>query len=134
MRGSLRRRNLAEYSLRLFARRYSRPSLSLAPDAADAIAAHAWPGNVRELRLAVERACVLASGEVIRADEIPLAAPHADDVAAPAPGAGDLNLARSERAVVEAALRRHAFNVSHAAQEPGLTRAALYRRMARHGL
>ena len=47
---------------------------------------------------------------------------------------GDLNLARSEKTMVEAALRRHGFNVSHAAQELGVTRATLYRRMTRHGL
>jgi transcriptional regulator of acetoin/glycerol metabolism len=47
---------------------------------------------------------------------------------------GDMTLAMSEKAIVAAALRRHGFNVSHAAKELGLTRAALYRRMARHGL
>ncbi|WP_447407125.1 helix-turn-helix domain-containing protein, partial [Clostridium perfringens] len=48
--------------------------------------------------------------------------------------ASDLNLARSEETLVAAALKRHAFNVSRAAAELGLTRAALYRRMARYGL
>ena len=36
--------------------------------------------------------------------------------------------------MVEAALQRHAFNVSRAAAELGLTRAALYRRMEKYGL
>lgn len=36
--------------------------------------------------------------------------------------------------MIDAALKRHAFNVSRAAEELGLTRAALYRRMARYGL
>lgn len=43
-------------------------------------------------------------------------------------------LARSERAMIADALSRHAFNVSHAARELGLSRPALYRRMARYGL
>ena len=127
-------RLLAEHYLRLFSHRYGRAGLSFSPEAADAVAAHDWPGNVRELRLVVERATVLASGDVLHAQDIPLAAPRASDVPAPAPGSGDLNLAASEKAVVQAALRRHGFNVSHAAKELGLTRAALYRRMARHGL
>lgn len=125
---------LAEHFVRLFGRRYGRAELSLSADALDALSAHRWPGNVRALRLAVERAAVLAPHDVLTAADIPLAVPAAADVATPAPGSGDLNLARSERAIVEAALRRHGFNVSHAARELGLTRAALYRRMARHGL
>ena len=56
-------------------------------------------------------------------------------VAAPAEGAeSGLNLQLSERSLVAAALKRHGFNVSHAARELGLTRPALYRRMAKHGL
>jgi len=39
--------------------------------ALQALAAHHWPGNVRELRFAVERAGLLAEGEVIEADDLP---------------------------------------------------------------
>lgn len=46
----------------------------------------------------------------------------------------DLNLERSERTLVQAALTRHGFNVSQAAKDLGITRAALYRRMEKHGL
>jgi len=46
----------------------------------------------------------------------------------------DLNLERSERTLIQAALTRRQFNVSQAAKDLGLTRAALYRRMEKHGL
>ncbi|WKL56000.1 response regulator [Asticcacaulis sp. ZE23SCel15] len=46
----------------------------------------------------------------------------------------DLNLERSERDLIQAALGRHQFNISAAAKDLGLTRAALYRRMEKHGL
>lgn len=52
---------------------------------------------------------------------------------APAPPQ-DLNLERSERELIKAALDRHQFNISQAAKDLGLTRAALYRRMEKHGL
>jgi DNA-binding NtrC family response regulator len=45
-----------------------------------------------------------------------------------------LNLDEIERRAIEQALQRHNGNVSHAASALGLTRPALYRRMARHGL
>ncbi|MTK11794.1 MAG: response regulator [Clostridiaceae bacterium] len=46
----------------------------------------------------------------------------------------DLNLERSERELIRQALTRHGHNISHAAKDLGLTRAALYRRMEKHGL
>ena len=127
-------RLLADHFLRLFTRVYGRPRVALAPTDMDAIAACPWPGNVRALRLAIERAVVLATDGRLATADIILAGTHGDDVSSPAPGAGDLNLAKSERALVEAALKRHGFNVSLAARDLGLTRAALYRRMARHSL
>jgi transcriptional regulator of acetoin/glycerol metabolism len=48
--------------------------------------------------------------------------------------AADLNLDEMERRAIDQALQRHKGNVSQAAAALGLTRPALYRRMARHGL
>ena len=55
-------------------------------------------------------------------------------IAPPPPAPQDLNLERSERELIRAALERHRFNISSAAKDLGLTRAALYRRMEKHGL
>jgi transcriptional regulator of acetoin/glycerol metabolism len=45
-----------------------------------------------------------------------------------------LNLEQMEKEAIHQALRKHGFNISHAAKELGLTRASLYRRMEKHGL
>ncbi len=127
-------RQLAQHFLRLHGRRYGRTGLSFAGAALDALAAASWPGNLRELSQTIERAVVLAPRDEIGPQDLPLPVPLPDGVAVTTAGEGDLNLARSERAIVEAALRRHGFNVSRAARELGVTRATLYRRMARHGL
>jgi len=52
----------------------------------------------------------------------------------PPPEPVDLNLDRSEKTLIVQALNRHAHNISLAAKDLGLTRAALYRRMEKHGL
>ena len=52
----------------------------------------------------------------------------------PPPEPVDLNLDRSEKTLILQALNRHAHNISLAAKDLGLTRAALYRRMEKHGL
>jgi len=121
---------LLEHFIRLFARRYGRPPKPLDPSAVDLLKARPLPGNVRELRKTAERAVVLSAGDILTASDFSAPAPTRDDAEAP----GDFNLARSEKAIVEAALKRHGHNVSHAARELGLTRAALYRRMVKHGL
>lgn len=123
---------LARHFLALFAAWHGKSVKPLTPEAERAIAADAWPDNVRGLRQAAERAVLLGSGETHGVADFALALPQ--DEIAPRALAADLTLARNEQALVAAALRRHAFNVSRAAAELGLTRAALYRRMARYGL
>jgi DNA-binding NtrC family response regulator len=120
---------LAEHFLRRAARRHRRPPLPLSPAAAQAIMAAPWSGGVRALAQAAERAVLFAEGRACEPADLGLepTGPH------PAPP-GALDLQASERALVSAALKRHRFNVSHAARELGLTRPALYRRMAKHGL
>jgi DNA-binding NtrC family response regulator len=122
---------LAEHFVRLFSRRYGKAPKPLDASALEVLKAQPPAGDVRGLRQAAERAVVLSEGDVLSAAD--LAAAPAQGAAAGG-GAPDLNLSRSEKAIVEAALKRHAHNVSHAARELGLTRAALYRRMVKHGL
>lgn len=46
----------------------------------------------------------------------------------------ELNLEALEKNAISLALKKHRYNISHTAKELGLTRAALYRRMEKHGL
>lgn len=121
---------IAEHFVRLFARRHGRAPKPLDESAVVRLTTDPPPGEVRGLRQAVERAMVLSDAEILTAADF--APPEVAPAAASA--APDLNLARNERTAVEAALKRHGHNVSQAARDLGLTRAALYRRMLKHGL
>ncbi|QXQ05084.1 sigma-54 dependent transcriptional regulator [Sphingosinicellaceae bacterium] len=126
---------LLDHFLRLYARKYRKPERL--PNAATlaALIDYGWPGNVRALRHAAERAVILAEGNTLALDDFPFPRPAGGDQPAPmAVPASDLNLDRQERQIVEQALRKHHFNISLAAGELGLSRAALYRRMEKHGL
>jgi DNA-binding NtrC family response regulator len=127
---------LIDHYLRLYAERYRRPAPGLTPAALDALVASDWPGNVRALRHAIERAVILAGDAPLEPQDFPLAPPtrHIAPEAVVTPGAEDLNLDRVERRLVEEALRKHGYNISGAAAALGLSRAALYRRMEKHGL
>jgi DNA-binding NtrC family response regulator len=127
---------LAAHFLELYAKRYDRDVPQLSGGAMAALVAHDWPGNVRALRHAIERALILGRGGVLEAEDFSLDAsgPRVAQQAVVSPERDDLNLDRVERKLVEAALRKHGYNISLAANELGLSRAALYRRMEKHGL
>jgi DNA-binding NtrC family response regulator len=127
---------LVEHFIAFYTRKFGKPARELPADVAAALEGYDWPGNVRALRHAAERAVILAGDDAFTVEDFSLsrAAPR---IAAPAvqPQAGaDLNLDRAEKHMVEEALKKHAYNISLAAAELGLTRASLYRRMEKHGL
>ncbi|MEO1201420.1 MAG: sigma-54 dependent transcriptional regulator [Pseudomonadota bacterium] len=109
-------------------RRHRVPARPLAAGTLDALAAHRWPGNVRELKHAVERAVILAEGDQLAAADFSLLPPASEETAT------TLNLEANERRLVETAIREASGNISHAASALGITRAALYRRIEKHGL
>ena len=122
---------LARHFLHLYAQRYGRPVKPLAPEVVETVAESPWPGDVRALRQAMERCVIFAEGDSYQLSDLALTETQHTPAS---PARSDLNLVESERTLIGRALKRHNFNVSHAAKELGLTRAALYRRMAKHGL
>ncbi len=56
---------LVDHFLAKFRRKLCKPLRLLAPQSLERLRRSAWPGNVRELPNVLERACVLASGEVV---------------------------------------------------------------------
>ena len=114
-----------------FRKRYDKPERSIPADVLAALTAYDWPGNVRALRHAAERAVILAEGAAYALSDFPLGR---STPAAEVTPVDDLNLDRVERQAIEQALKKHAFNISTAATELGLSRGTLYRRMEKHGL
>ena len=97
---------------------------TLADDAAQALLAHPWPGNVRELKNVMQRATLLAQGAVLSRADLGL----------PAAARGAGAEAEPDRSAIEQAIARADGNLSQAAQELGLSRQALYRRLDRLGI
>ena len=98
----------------------------LGEDAERALLRHAWPGNVRELRNTMQRAALLAQGDIVAAGDLNL---HGAGPAARASGAEEPG-----REAIEAALERNGGVLAQAAAELGLSRQALYRRLDRYGI
>ena len=121
---------LATYFLRRHAARYHVPLTGLDSAAMQVLLDHSWPGNIRELDHAVERAVLLAQGDMVRAGDFALRSS-----ASSSPSRLDeLTLEDAERLLIQKALSRYDGNVTLAARALGLSRSALYRRLASHGL
>lgn len=123
---------LAQHYLEAYCSKYKKPSMQLSATALQKLKEYNWPGNVRELRHAVERAVILADGKTLRPADFPLARDAGKS--SESLTVSDYDLDEVERTVIQRVLRKHNGNISHAARELGLTRAALYRRMLKHGL
>jgi DNA-binding NtrC family response regulator len=120
---------LATHFLRRHGARYRKTLGAFDAAAMHLLLAHAWPGNIRELDHAVERAVLLAQGDQIRAGDLGLRS-----ASSPVPRLEDLPLEDVEKLLIQKALSRYDGNVSRAAQALGLSRSALYRRIASYGL
>jgi DNA-binding NtrC family response regulator len=117
-----RREDIADLAAIFLSR--TRPNVRLSPAAMEALLAHPWPGNVRELEHVIERACLLAVADEIRPDDLAL------KPRAVAPKLEEMTLEEVERYLIERALAAQGGNVSEAARVLGLSRSALYRRLA----
>ncbi|MEZ6019039.1 MAG: sigma 54-interacting transcriptional regulator [Planctomycetota bacterium] len=115
----------------LFVRQTSRTEKRLSPEAIDRLRAYPWPGNVRELRNAMARAAILSVGSVILPEHLPPALREASLRPCEQPGPKDL--ATLEKCAILDALRRHAGNRTHAAQELGISRRTLLYRLKEYG-
>ncbi len=151
-------RLLAEYFLQKVATQKHLPQLKLSEEAVRVLESHNWPGNVRELENTIERACVLATAELLLPKDIPLgnaqpseAATAATTTAAAADAVSNeaaieilLKSAQStpgvellpwlEREFTLYAMKSTRGNQVRAAKLLGITRATLRKRIERFGI
>jgi DNA-binding NtrC family response regulator len=123
---------LALHFLARHATRYRKPLTSFDAAARAAMASHRWPGNVRELGHAVERSVLMAdpNATTVSARHLGLLAQRTGS-AGPAEA---LSLEEAERLFIEKVLARHSGDVRLAAQQLGMSRSALYRRLQQYGV
>jgi len=99
-------------------------SLKFTPAALDVLRRHSWPGNIRELRNVVIRAAVLAVGNEIRAEDLPLGQLTVPE----APSAAG-SLEGMERQMIFDALHSTNGHQQQAAAKLGISRRTLSRKL-----
>ncbi len=108
--------------------RHGKSVSGLSPSALQALERYDWPGNIRELAHVIERAVLLAGGEWIGVSDLRLA----PEASARAPEIENLTLEQAERYLVHRALERFRGDSDQAARQLGVSRSALYRRLAKY--
>jgi two-component system response regulator HydG len=132
---------LARHFLEKLKPRTSHTVTDLSEAALDRLMEYDWPGNVRELENVMERALVLAEGEVLMEDDLPFL-PSGDALdtslldAALSGGGMDLNQAVEglEERLLRRALEQARGVKAEAARLLGLKTSALYYKLEKYGI
>lgn len=122
---------LANHFLQTFNTKYHKIIKAIDAKAAQTMLSYSWPGNIRELQHVIERAVIMTDGLEITADDLQLTPQKFGNQAVIQT---DMPLDEMEKMMVNKAIEKHKGNISRAAAELGLTRAALYRRIEKFGL
>ena len=130
---------LAEYFLQKYKAETGRRITGFSPQAEHQLKRYRWPGNVRELKNVIERAVVLARGEVIQLDELILtnlstASESQFDMGTIVQEYQPESLEQVEQRHIEATLRSTGWNKSKAAQILGIERSTLDRKIKKYGI
>src|SRR5213592_4950326 len=136
---------LAEHFLAQACADYELAPKTLAEDAREILLAYRWPGNVRELANLMERVALLIDAPLVTGDTLDLAVPSRRSAAPPerhdtTPSrAGDgasleQTVEQVERARILEVLHQTRWNISHAAEQLGVTRNTLRYRLQKYGL
>ena len=129
---------LASYLLSLALTEHELEHREFSEEAMVALAKYHWPGNVRELAHTVARLAIMSLGPIIEANEVQRALPGGFEPMqlSGIPEEGQLYplLESFERQVIENRLTRFDGKVSKAAEDLGLERSHLYKKMQKLGL
>jgi two-component system, NtrC family, response regulator HydG len=121
---------LSNHFLKIYSKKYRKSLRGISSAAMKKLMHYAWPGNVRELQHAIERAVIMTETPSLEPEDFILSPPRKKS--------GDLefdtfNLDDIEKQIIEKVMKQNQGNISQAAQELGLTRTSLYRRIEKYG-
>ena len=127
----------------------------IGPKALDCLMDYPWPGNVRELENTLERALLICNNKYLRAKDIEDVLSEKQDMELPVevttetirsdgpavepeisePLSGRImNLKEIEKEAIKNSVERNKWNMTITAEELGISRMTLYRKLEQYGL
>lgn len=121
---------LAENFLRIYGRKYDKPSLKLNSPVSEKLLQYHWPGNVRELQHTVEKAVILSESNIISEKDLffnmgNMTSPSVSEL---------FNLEEIEKITIRNAIDKCRGNLTSASELLGISRKTLYNKIEKYGL
>jgi two-component system, NtrC family, response regulator HydG len=125
--------SLTKHFIDLYATKYNKEGIEISKQALSKLVKYQFPGNIRELQHVIERAVIMTDSDIIQESEITFSTIE-NKQAESYLKETTLNLNSLEKKAIEKVIEKHQGNITKAAQELGLTRSSLYRRLGKYDL
>lgn len=124
---------LTNHFLKIYRTKYKKEIHKISDAVLTRMAIYSWPGNIRELQHAIERAVIMSNTSVLQPEDFTFNISYVE---------GDqdnitieqYNLDEVEKILIRKVLKKYNGNITQAANELGLTRSSLYRRLEKYGI
>jgi len=121
---------LAQFFLKQYSEKYNKTNLKFSSPITNKLKVHSWHGNVRELKHTIEKAVILCDGNTILNHHCWPDGEQKTNKSV----AKSLNLDENEKVIIEKAIQKYKGNISSAANELGINRSTLYKKMEKYGI
>jgi two-component system response regulator AtoC len=119
---------LVNYFLEKYAVKFEKDIKAISPDVLAWMQTYYWPGNVAELENIIARACALTTSEFID-ESLIFTLPKDRPASEEGPGFLSVTLKENQKTLILKALKQNQGNYSRTAQQLGISRTTLWRRM-----
>jgi DNA-binding NtrC family response regulator len=123
---------LAKHYLKVYSQKYFKGNIELDDKASEKLLQYPFPGNVRELQYTIERAVIMADDSVLSSKDL-IFSPIESHMEVQSED-NEVKLSALEKTTILKVIEKNNGNISKAAAELGLTRAALYRRLSKYNI
>ncbi len=125
---------LANHFIAVYGKKYNKDIRKASDALIKRMQKYHWPGNIRELQHSIERAVIMSSISVLQPEDLFMQKPPSPEKQEEMVSLDHLNIEDVEKILIRKALQKHNGHITRAAEELGLTRSSLYRRLERYGL
>ncbi len=123
---------LASHFISRFCRENGKREKRISQEAMQLLQSHKWPGNVRELKNLTERLAIMVPSDAIKASDLP------DSLMGEYISTSSMKLREArnefERRFILQALQRNDWNITETANQLGIERTNLHRKMRQHDI